>query len=313
MQKETEPAAKVELADLAFLKGGEFEHYSGLLEECPTQKLKQGEVLIHVGEPNELLYLLVSGRLKIQLNLELDAIAFLEPGEVVGELSLIDGQLTSAYVVAEADSSLLVLDGQTMWSLLDASPIARNLLISLARRLRQGDSQILTSQYLQREYQTYAISDALTGVHNRRWFNKVMSRQMERSQKGQQALSLLLIDIDGFKKYNETNGQTAGDRVLYTVARKIRDGMRPGEIIARYGADEFVALLPDTDASTCLQIGERLCKTIAATQAYSSDRSSLPPVTISIGVTEMKMTDTPETFVGTAEKNLEEGKNRGEK
>ena len=61
------------------------------------------------------------------------------------------------------------------------------------------------------------------------------------------------------------------------------------------------------------QIGERLCKTIAANQAYSSDRSSLPRVTISIGVTEMKMTDTPETFVGTAEKNLEEGKNRGEK
>ncbi|MCH8820464.1 MAG: cyclic nucleotide-binding domain-containing protein, partial [Acidobacteria bacterium] len=110
--------------------------------------MKQGEVLIQSGEPNQFLYLLVSGRLKIQLTLETDAIAVLEPGEVVGELSLIDGQLTSAYVVAETDSSLLVMDEQVMWSLVDASPIARNLLISLARRLRHSNSQILTRQHL---------------------------------------------------------------------------------------------------------------------------------------------------------------------
>ena len=312
MQKEQESPVKVELAELSFLRGGEFEHYSGLLEECPIQELKQDEVLIRAGEANELLYLLVSGRLKIQLKLELDAIAFMEPGEVVGELSLIDGQLTSAYVVAEADSRLLVLDDQTFWPLVDASPIARNLLISLTRRLRHSDSQILTGQHLQQEYQSYAVSDALTGVYNRRWLNKMMARQMQRSQQGEQTLSLLLIDIDGFKKYNETNGQTAEDRVLYTVARAIRDGMRPGEIIARYGADEFIALLPDTDASTCRHIGERLCQTIAETQAYSSDRSPLPPVTISFGVAQMKKTDTPETFITTADKDMEGGRDRGE-
>lgn len=310
MQKEKESAAKVELTDLAFLRGGEFEHYRGLLEECPTKELKQGEVLIQSGEPNQFLYLLVSGRLKIQLTLETDAIAVLEPGEVVGELSLIDGQLTSAYVVAETDSSLLVMDEQVMWSLVDASPIARNLLISLARRLRHSNSQILTGQHLQREYQSYAISDALTGVYNRRWLNKMMTRQMERSRTDKKAFSLLFVDIDGFKPYNETNGQSAGDRVLYTVARAIRDGMRPGEIIARYGADEFIVLLPDTDASTCRKIGERLVQAIAETQAYSSDRSPLPPVTISIGVAEMKVSDTPETFIGTAEKDLEEGRDR---
>jgi diguanylate cyclase (GGDEF)-like protein len=308
--QEKESTAKFELTDLAFLRGGELEQYSGLLEECPTKELKQGEVLIKAGEANEFLYVLVSGSLKIQLKLEMDAIAVLEPGEVVGELSLIDGQLTSAYVVAEADSTLLVLDGETMWSLVDASPIARNLLISLARRLRHSDSQMLTDQHLQREYQSYAISDALTGVHNRRWLNKMMGRLMQRSQKGQQTLSLLLIDIDGFKKYNEANGQAAGDRILYTVARTIRDGMRPGEIIARYGADEFVILLPDTDASTGRQIGERLCQTMAETPGYSSDRSPLPLVTISIGVAEMKVTDTPETFIGTADKDLEERRDR---
>ncbi len=142
------------------------EQYRGLLEECPEQELKRDEVLIHAGQPNEFLYLLLSGRLRIHLKLTFDPIAILERGEVVGELSLIDGKLTSAYVVADTDCRLLVLDEQTIWSLVDASPTAQNLLITLARRLRHGNSQILTSQQLQHEYENYAVSDALTGVYN---------------------------------------------------------------------------------------------------------------------------------------------------
>ncbi|MEE8349888.1 MAG: GGDEF domain-containing protein [Acidobacteriota bacterium] len=312
MSKEKAPAAGLELNHLDFLRGGEFEKYSGLLEECPIQELKAGEVLISAGEANEFLYLLVSGKLKIQLKLDLEAIAQLEPGEVVGELSLIDGQLTSAYVVAEVDSTLLVLDVETMWSLVDASPIARNLLISLARRLRKSDTQVLSGQHLQQEYQSYAVSDALTGVYNRRWLNKMMARQMERSKTDDHGLSLLLVDIDDFRQYNQTHGQAAGDRILYTVARAIRDSMRPGEIIARFGGDQFVTLLPDTDVLTARKIADRLCQTVAATPAYGSDRSLLSPVTISIGVAQMQPTDTPDSFVDSADQDLREGRDRGE-
>ena len=95
---------------MLLLRDVDFESIRGLLEDCPIQQVKRGEVLIHAEKPNQFLYFLVSGRLSIHLKLDLDAIAILEPGEVVGELSLIDRQLTSAYVVAEDDCSLLVLD-----------------------------------------------------------------------------------------------------------------------------------------------------------------------------------------------------------
>lgn len=302
---------KSEIEDLLLLRGVEFESVRGLLEDCPIRELKPDEVLIHAGQENQFLYLLLSGSLRIHLQLDDDPITVLERGEVVGELSLIDRQLTAAYVVANDHCRLMVFDEKTMWCLVDASPVARNLLFLLARRLRHGDALILTSQQLQREYEHYATTDALTGLYNRRSLDKILARQMERSKTSEQALSLLLIDVDSFKNYNDNHGHVAGDHVLYTVARTLRDNMRPGEIIARYGGDEFVAVLPDTDTSNGQAAGDRLCKVVAEAQVHSSDGSALPGVTISVGVAQMAIEDTPESFIAATDTALYDAKRGG--
>ncbi|MDA2923388.1 cyclic nucleotide-binding domain-containing protein, partial [Acidobacteria bacterium AH-259-L09] len=138
--------SKRELENSLLLRGVELEAVIGLLKDCPVRELKRGEVLIQAGQPNQFLYLLLSGRLRIHLKLTLDPIIVLEPGEVVGELSLIDGQLTSAYVVAHEDCRLLTLHEKTMWSLVeDSHAVARNLLFILSRRLRHGNAAIEAS------------------------------------------------------------------------------------------------------------------------------------------------------------------------
>ena len=96
--------------------------------------------------------MLLAGRLRVHLKLDLDPVTVLEAGEVVGELSLVDQELTSAYVVADDDCRLLVVDEKTMWSLVDASPVARNLLFVFARRLRKTDDVLSVSQQLQHDY-----------------------------------------------------------------------------------------------------------------------------------------------------------------
>ncbi len=304
---------KDKLESLLFLKGVDLESIRGLLEDCPVQQLKRGEVLIHAEKPNQSLYLLLSGRLRIHLKLDLDSIARLEPGEVVGELSLIDRQLTSAYVVAEDDCRLLVLDEETLWSLVDASPIARNLLFVLARRLRHADSLILSSQESQREYERYAFIDGLTSLYDRRWLESMLAWQIIRFKRKPEPLSLLLIGIDDFQQYLDAQGPTAGDRVIHTVARTLLENMRQGEILARYEQDEFIALLLAAYAPADEAVGERLRQAVSEAKIYRfvSDESPLPSVTISVGVVHLVAEDTLETFFAVAKQALSDAREGG--
>jgi len=295
------PLNKSELEKLHLFTGVDFESVMGLLEECPVSELEEDDVLLHKGEANHFLYVILSGHLRIHLELSLDPITILGSGEVVGELSLIDGQPTSAYAIATDHCRLLALNEKTVWSLVEAShAVARNLLFVLSRRLRHGDSVILTTQQLERDYSSYAVIDALTGLYNSRWLDNMLGRQMERCKRAEWSLALLIMDVDDFEKYNDTYGQLAGDRALHTLASTLRESMRPGEMIARCRGDKFVAVLPELDAATARSLGERVRRAIAEMKIYSLDKDLLPPVSVTIGVAQMRDQDTPETLMAAA-------------
>ena len=132
-----------ELEDVLLFKEVELGSIQGILENCPVQKFQKDEIVLSAGEPNHSIHLLLSGQLRVQLELSLQPIARLKPGELVGEISVVDGQPTTAYVVADEDSRVLVLDESTLWSLFEASPrIAHNLLYIVVQRLRRGDALI---------------------------------------------------------------------------------------------------------------------------------------------------------------------------
>jgi len=129
--------------DVLLFKEVELESIQGILEDCSVQKFKKDEVVLSAGESNDSIHLLLSGQLHVQLELSLQPVARLEPGELVGEISVVDGQPTTAYVVADEDSRVLVLDESTLWTLFEASPrIAHNLLFIVVQRLRRGDALI---------------------------------------------------------------------------------------------------------------------------------------------------------------------------
>ena len=125
----------------SLFRGVNLKSVQKLLKDCPIQELDKGDVLISAGRPHHFLYLILSGRLRIHLKkLTLNPIAILEPGEVAGEMSVIDRQAASAFVVAHEDCRLLVLDEKTIWCIVESYPIvARNLLLILSQRLRQGN------------------------------------------------------------------------------------------------------------------------------------------------------------------------------
>lgn len=145
----------------------------------------------------------------------------------------------------------------------------------------------LAEQQLARANQTllqYAERDHLTGLFNRRYMDERLNYEITRAQQEGASLSLCMADIDFFKRYNDTYGHPAGDRVLRAVAEALTGGLRPGDSVSRYGGEEFLIMLPDTDAEAARQVAERLRARVMEL-AIMHETSPIDEVlTISLGV-----------------------------
>lgn len=127
--------------------------------------------------------------------------------------------------------------------------------------------------------------DGLTGVHNRRHFDERLAAEWGRAARNNTALSVVLLDVDFFKRYNDRYGHQAGDECLRKIAATLKEGLRrPTDLVARYGGEEFVCLLPDTDPRGAVQLAERLGQQVFARQIEHADSSVAPVVTVSLGV-----------------------------
>lgn len=302
-----------ELKRLHILKNISLESIKGLLEACSVKILEPQEILIAPKEMNKTVFFILSGRLRIHLNsLESASITTLGPGESVGELSVIDNQLASAYVVANEACKLLAMDEDILWSLIQASHAAAcNLLFILAKRLRHTDSIVVEGVQLEQDSQHYGSVDALTGLHNRYWFNSMFRRQFIRSSINNNPFSVIMADIDHFKKLNDTHGHLTGDQVLYEVAHIITKNIRPGEIVSRYGGDEFIILLPDEDIETAKLMADRLLEAMRKALPISCGDKDIFHPTLSMGLAEMKSDQTPEMLIQAADEAMYRAKENG--
>lgn len=141
------------------------------------------------------------------------------------------------------------------------------------------------AQYLQRLIDglcDLSLKDPLTGLANRRHFQAVLEREIDRVTRSGEAALLLMLDIDRFKQVNDTYGHIAGDRVLQSVARTLSECIRPMDTLARYGGEEFAVVLPACQAAFGKAVAERIRRTIAATPVRI-DSTTVLDITISIG------------------------------
>lgn len=302
-----------ELEGIHLFRSSNLPSLQGLLQRCPVRQLQCGQTLLTKGQPNYTIYLLLSGCLKVHLDdAGADSPITLEGGDSVGEMSVIDNQLTSATVVAETDCRLLVIEEETLWSLVDRSPVvARNLLQAMTQRLRFSNSLICSSRQLQRTYEQYAVTDPLTGLYNRRWLEDMLPRQMLCCAETSQPCSLFIADIDFFKDFNDTHGHLAGDRAIQGIAETLQSSLRKSDQAVRFGGEEFLVLLPAADIEEARIIAERVRRAVRDTPLARTDGRALPSVTISIGIGEMTPEHTPETFINVADAALYRAKERG--
>ncbi len=154
--------------------------------------------------------------------------------------------------------------------------------------------------------------DPLTKVGNRRYFDEEMNKEWRRAIRNGSSLSLLFIDVDHFKSYNDTYGHSAGDTCLTSIAQTLKGRLkRSTDILARYGGEEFVAILPET--RNPMQIAEKCRKAIEQMkiQHSGSDISDVVTISIGVGIIAPEKDSNPDTFIKLVDENLYEAKNRG--
>ncbi|MDH4869470.1 GGDEF domain-containing protein [Pseudomonas sp. BN515] len=277
-----------------------------LLKEFRACDLEAGEVLLSPFNRNQHLYLVVSGRLKVYLgSLDNNPVSTIEAGECAGEISFIDNDHPSAYVVASEPTTVLRLHRQSLVSLFQQSPqLMQNLLELLCERVRQGNRIILDTEQ-------NAKIDTLTGLFNRRWLEQIFQRESTRCAFNEQPLSMLMLDVDHFKAYNDRHGHLAGDYALCLVSHTLRNQLRPKDSMARYGGEEFVILLPEINGDEARSIGERLRVSLEQIASFYSPLGVLPGVTVSIGMAEMQQPDSLQGLIARADNALYQAKHDG--
>jgi diguanylate cyclase len=158
-----------------------------------------------------------------------------------------------------------------------------------------------------------SMTDGLTGAHNRQAFDDTLKDLMVRSRVMNNELSLLMLDLDDFKKINDTYGHLIGDRVLVAFCQKCRKSIRGDDVLARYGGEEFAIILPGASLKNALKKGRQICDAISSARYATEDDNDEDylSVTVSIGVAACKRDDTAETIISRADKALYKAKRSG--
>jgi diguanylate cyclase (GGDEF)-like protein len=231
-----------------------------------------------------------------------------------------DARITiAAGTAAIVQYSTLVLYAYSTWDLSDpaldrhgygsfdwATQVSRLVLLAVAAML--ASAIVLRSQWLRRQ----SRSDRLTGLPNRSYFDERVEAELSRARRYGDPVAFAMIDIDHFKRYNDTWGHAAGDVALRLVARAILAGTRESDLVVRYGGEEFVALFPGMDSAAARERVEEIRRTVAELQIPIPRRAEAGSVTISAGLSSYGYDGTrAEDLLDRADARLFEAKEGG--
>ena len=190
-------------------------------------------------------------------------------------------------------------------------PIDRNELIARVR------TQVRRKRYAEslrnnvEQAIEMAVVDALTGLHNRRYFDMHLSSLLDQAAQESKPLSLLVLDIDFFKKINDTYGHDAGDEILRALAGRMRRAVRSVDLVCRLGGEEFVIVMPETALDVAGKVAERVRRAVEAEPFNVKEGQMAVPVTVSIGIADRGSDANPDFIYKSADKALYESKATG--
>lgn len=282
----------------AFLKGVRIfselseEELGRIAAELRPRHLKRGETLFVQGDPGGALFVVEDGSVGVSVrladgkNLE---IADFHRGDFFGEMSIFESEPRSATCTAKSRCRLLALREHDFHGLLATSPAAaarimRQMLLVTKRRLQNAGDFLSEMVQWGEEARRRAVTDPLTGLYNRRYLDEALEQQCSGTPGASRRFALVMLDLDHFREINETYSQDVGDRVIIAATGCFRRHLRPADIAARYGGDEFTIILPDTGAETAGELMERIRAEVERLDLLEEMRGTIRRVTTSQGI-----------------------------
>jgi len=182
----------------------------------------------------------------------------------------------------------------------------------LEARLTASRQEITQLQENLEAARNESLTDPLTSLANRKFFDASLSRLIEMARIQHEPLSLMMLDVDHFKKFNDTYGHLTGDQVLRLVAMSVKQNVKGQDIAARYGGEEFAVVLPNTVLRSAITVADHIRRAVMMKELMKrSTGEHLGRVTISIGVAQLNKTDTDQSLIDRADRCLYAAKRNG--
>ena len=286
------------------------------LSDCAVMRMAAGQTFEEAASKPANLYVLLRGALSVVAEPpgggdEGESINVL-PGECIGEMAMFDEQVAAPTMVAMQDSELLVIEAVRLWRIIDEiNGVARNLLHLLSFRIQATNARLRQRRHLGRFYEQMSMTDALTGLHNRAWLDENLPLMIGNAGAAVRPLSLVMLDLDHFKRFNDEHGHLMGDDALRAAARVFAEALRPTDFAVRFGGEEFLVILPGADRNTGRMVAQRLCARMRETVVFEDMRLPLPHITGSFGVATLAAGQNAEALMACADEALYRAKQGG--
>ncbi len=287
-----------------------------------------GRPIFQEGDAGDTMYVVIKGVVSILVNTddgETIEIAEIPAGNFLGEMSIFDNAPRSATCTPKTDTAVLSLKSESFYSFIEKNPEAGNaimhpMLKTITQRLKNTAAFLSDMVTWGEQARIRAITDDFTGLYNRRFLDDAVEERINEAESAREPLSLVMADLDHFGKLNTIYGTERADRLLLEFTEVCKKTFRDEDILARYGGDEFVFLLPGTEGREALALGESLNTMLADIKippaAGEKDKSLEPlqpqKISASIGISSYpEHGHSPEELKSFADKALYEAKEEG--
>ena len=298
------------LSRLGLFGAVDLEQCSGLLAKCTSKSLSPGEMLLYKDQDNHTMYVIVDGHLGMHLQEDAEAVVTLNPGDTVGEMSVISGQPTSAFVIAQSKSKVLEIPENLLWEFVSSDlNFAKNLMKLFVKRML--DLNRILYQHLREENKNKIKSDKdqSTGLYNKEWLKETLPYEMTRCAMRNRSLSIMMLKVDRYNNFIQSYGVYKAEKIFQAIANAVQIELRGMDMAIKFDEGCIALILIGTDAIQAENVSKRLHSSV--NHLALGDQKLSETFTLSIGVAEMTEEDYADLLIARTQAALDRAESAG--